>query len=1790
MPKNNPAAGRTPAGLHLSKPLPNNPLRFPLSSPITEDPVTPSYIPADSLENLFESLEEIPVRQNPSKHDMNKSRTRDKKPTPRQVRRSKVNVVQPNNRIRREANTLEPEDGGRHEKKPRPELSLVTDFSKKPSRNEAKIADQRHGRQPGKNIEPHSPKNSGPGFVDLKDLKSLSQPKDQRPARKEKGKFGIFRPLWKKRAVVRKSQVLAQKPKPGRVNKRISMRNISQPEPVLTPRKLMLQELHPITIGLSVPADSPAASGNNRSGETQGLKQDKLNSAEVQQSQPTPITPTIIVTPAEQDHNMWTDRRPDPRPTSSIYSRASTFAKGPPRVDSIPPVPALPKPEEYSKTLGFENPFAEKSSLGIHPKKQRAMSISTTFEDSPSIPQKPDKSVRRSRSFSDLNTPDVTPPRLSFDVLSQRRLSHGWWNYIWLPMNSRRGTAIFDRERSPRLPPLASVIHSPAGRSNNGDQMKGETPVFSPFTPGSGGEREYNSPDQASGYPPSYTNHSDHITSPMSAATSQSVPFGIGSPYISTRQPSSAGGSFAYGSNQSPHHLSPDSARGYPNSPGYGSNPGGDGGYFSQHRTPLFQRFVNSLRKNNSTGGRSRAGSDITTFDDEHGLSPHEYEATPMSIRSGVSPNVVDNSRASPMPGSNMSRQESYAGSAPMTGAGSRIMSPEASNVESYQPSVYAGSVPMSGAGSRMMSPLAPENASYQSDVRGGSVPMPGAGSAVMSPQGSNGGGSYQPTVPGSAYNSGPGSAVMSPQASNGGSYQPSIPGTAPMSQGGSAIMSPQGSDTRSYQGSGILSGAGSLNEMSRQSSFGGQGSEPVSAQGSNVVSRLPSLLESLNEGSGMLSPDGSDALSRHSSFEQPESAPLSRAGSSVLSPGMNGGSYQPSVQGSVYMSQSGSAVQSPGLVDMSHQSSAVMSRSGSAILTTGSGDMSRQSSFEGQQSDMLSTEGSNIPSASGSAMQSPYGSNAMSRSGSTVLSPQDSNLLSPQYSATGSNGMSRSGSGLMSPQSAAMSKSGSTLLSRQGSYASSSGRPDGSRGVSTFSSIHQRSNTITPIPEDPDSEFEDASVPGSVILTIPPTPGRSNVLTPEIDDYPGSEMIAQSFLGSGSASALPSYQHTPNEPSLRSDISLGSKSGNISGAGSKPITPFMESLRPSYAASRAGSRGESFADQPSAISSVPRSHDGSKITSYFQSQRPSYAASRMESRGESVVDQLSATSSTPRSQDGSKVRSYFPSFINTERFNYPEPLSPGAQTLHSVNSGIPLSAVASTHLSAFVSPRALSSNGSFGSRRSSLDSQSQKPKGGMLSNDDEPKKRKCFGFLGKNNPNRPQDPKSKRRRRVIIIILILMFLCVIGVCVLLAVLLTNNKNKDEPELKPWGWLNLTGYPPMPTGVTTVAGPNVAADRPGCVASSSMWSCALPKELHLANAPYEADQPRFKIEIKFQNGTSGMTLIEEGNASRALEGESPPKVDKRGLTPDPKPPTLQELWFMGNTTDNISIPHEGEQTPFFVDILQSLEPSSNKGPGSSSRRSLMRRDDESDFPDLNSIVPAPSLDSDGTAAAANLYPLPKSQPVRLYDRDLPTEHYGFYTYFDRSIFLKSSRPLGNGNETVDLPDDSNGGSSKSAARARCTWTQTRLLVQIWTRPSQGKMQLLPPSEGRTSATPTASSTATPSPTIDFDRPGSLPYPVTITLDRHGGDPKKKLIYCYGMDVDGKILEDKKKLQLEHRGFAGTIINPAPGIFNVSSDTSDEKRAENPKESDIVGFDGGSGGCRCEWRNWLSSET
>lgn len=420
-----------------------------------------------------------------------------------------------------------------------------------------------------------------------------------------------------------------------------------------------------------------------------------------------------------------------------------------------------------------------------------------------------------------------------------------------------------------------------------------------------------------------------------------------------------------------------------------------------------------------------------------------------------------------------------------------------------------------------------------------------------------------------------------------------------------------------------------------------------------------------------------------------------------------------------------------------------------------------------------------------------------------------------------------------------------------------------------------------------------------------------------------------------------------------------------------------------------------------------------------------------------------------------------------------------------------------------------------------------------------------CYGRSGR---------EGRKRRRVWLGVCAAIF-AIILIIILCATLIPRGGSSPQVDSI---FVNLTDFPPMPTGVLSVVGPDNTAAVTGCSSPSTVWSCALPKEEQESVAPFRPNQPTFVMQIQWDNSTRNLWNVPNGEVP-VPGSKTTKRNEKRGsliaragafirrqnpaFKPSPKAPTFQEMYFLGNTTDGIvSSEKGGEPTPFFLSILKSAN--ETVGPNA-----MDKRQDSSG--DISVNLPAPDLEADGTGAPAQLFPNAVQQPVRLYDRGLPTEHYGFYTYFKRTIYLKSVTTLSGSDET-DVPLDENGGSRRSEAKFLVTWSQTRFLVQIWTR-SDNNTQLLGARNGPSS-----------------EQPGTMPYPVTIKTDTHGGQSGEKFVWHWPVNDRQGIDTSEPKLLPNDLSFGGTRVNP-----RKNDDTS------------FGGFDGGTGGCRCEWANFIA---
>lgn len=306
------------------------------------------------------------------------------------------------------------------------------------------------------------------------------------------------------------------------------------------------------------------------------------------------------------------------------------------------------------------------------------------------------------------------------------------------------------------------------------------------------------------------------------------------------------------------------------------------------------------------------------------------------------------------------------------------------------------------------------------------------------------------------------------------------------------------------------------------------------------------------------------------------------------------------------------------------------------------------------------------------------------------------------------------------------------------------------------------------------------------------------------------------------------------------------------------------------------------------------------------------------------------------------------------------------------------------------------------------------------------------------------------------------------------------------------------------------------------------------------------------------------------NETQNMDGEA--RVAKRSakndnaFSPSPPPPSQNDQVFLGQTTDNVSFPFDGEPTPFFISLLNATTlPTASAASLQKRASNFSYPYPDSQTPNASTIstskLPSPNVQSHGQPADQKLYPFVSAQPVKLFNRGQASEHYGFYTYFDRSVYMAGL----SSNTTQN--DDVSSAVSLSNASAVCIWSQTRLHVQIWTR--KQLVTALPSAGVSTVAVPAGNSTAN-----DMLAPGSFPYAVTISLDRHGGAADDKGVYCYG--IKEGLVDRKNKWWIdEARGDA--LINPAeiPSSINATAVHSRDASAGQ-------GIDGGMGGCSCQW--------
>ncbi|GAB7328002.1 hypothetical protein MBLNU13_g00062t1 [Cladosporium sp. NU13] len=409
---------------------------------------------------------------------------------------------------------------------------------------------------------------------------------------------------------------------------------------------------------------------------------------------------------------------------------------------------------------------------------------------------------------------------------------------------------------------------------------------------------------------------------------------------------------------------------------------------------------------------------------------------------------------------------------------------------------------------------------------------------------------------------------------------------------------------------------------------------------------------------------------------------------------------------------------------------------------------------------------------------------------------------------------------------------------------------------------------------------------------------------------------------------------------------------------------------------------------------------------------------------------------------------------------------------------------------------------------------------------------------------------------------------------VLLIILIPQNHADNSVQAQ---WLNLTGFPPLPTGVATVIQPKKILEESKCVDPPTIWSCAMPRTQPLPrNRSLRTNVPNFRFEIRFRNHTlENTTALMLATDYSSSSGPASVKSQLRArstwsqmlYSSNPAPPSEVDQLALSSATDNTTI---GEETPFYISFL-TPEPLTRRN-----KRDTAKDDDKTPttipnpypYPNpsntttsknltatTNTTIPRPIVLHNGSAPKPLLYPYATAQPLRLYNRGQPDEHYGFYTYFAKtalvadaalkvssatsnapaSSWFEDTSPAPSDLRPLDLANTTTPASQAVKPQAFCEFAQTRFRVQVWTR--RGFVATVPAAGPDSSGDSTARVQAADSSANEMQAPGSFPYAVTILLDRESGPQgdEGKGVFCWALDWAGRIIGDGARFNEKDKG-------------------------------------------------------
>lgn len=329
---------------------------------------------------------------------------------------------------------------------------------------------------------------------------------------------------------------------------------------------------------------------------------------------------------------------------------------------------------------------------------------------------------------------------------------------------------------------------------------------------------------------------------------------------------------------------------------------------------------------------------------------------------------------------------------------------------------------------------------------------------------------------------------------------------------------------------------------------------------------------------------------------------------------------------------------------------------------------------------------------------------------------------------------------------------------------------------------------------------------------------------------------------------------------------------------------------------------------------------------------------------------------------------------------------------------------------------------------------------------------------------------------------------------------------------------DLSGFPTLPTGLAVIT-PQGAPETPAsaCVLPATLWSCSLPPDALFPTNSSGSDTdilPTFIFTISVRNATTD---------SEAQWAPVPEQV-----------PSDAEYASLGDV-DGIQSNKSGEATPFLFSMQTDQNPIIARDVETGQDDEDSTRDEELSDVETEHLAKPTSessirrrsrkflLKRQASQIPSIMLPTTlQNQPLRLFDRGLDTEHYGFFIYYKKTIHVLAADPR---NVTqLTAASDAHGGVSAVISNSKLvTWENTRFKVVIWTKKrASGEMDLIN-SKGQRLSSETGA----------FDN--FFPYPVSVIEDRNGN----KGDVWYGNNFQPRI-----------------IVNEEEGK-----------------------------GCFCEWRNW-----